>query len=135
MSDAERERLLSIFEALDAGAREGLLEFAEFLLARHGGVDAGGVRASEQPGDAGAAREIPRPKRIPRPENEAVVAAIKRLRRTYPMLDRNKMLNQVYTLMNQHVVEGRSAREVIDELEHVFEQAYRALTTGRDEMP
>ncbi len=35
------------------------------------------------------------------------------------------MRNEVYTLMNQHVLKGRPAQEVIDELKRVFERCYR----------
>jgi hypothetical protein len=121
MSD-DLERLREIFGALDASGRSTLLAFAEFLRTRAGSESApvAAVRASAQ-GCSESAAPVP----IPRPEKETVVAAIKRLRRTYPMLERNAMLNEVYTLMNQHVLEGRPAQEVIDELERVFEQCYR----------
>lgn len=121
MSD-DLERLREIFGALDASGRSTLLAFAEFLRTRAGSVTApvAAARASAQ-GYSESAAPVP----IPRPEKETVVAAIKRLRRTYPMLERNAMLNEVYTLMNRHVLEGRLAQEVIDELERVFEQCYR----------
>lgn len=116
MSD-DLERLREIFGALDASGRSTLLAFAEFLRTRAGSMTPPAVAARS------SAQERPEP--IPRPEKETVVAAIKRLRRTYSMLDRNAMLNEVYTLVNQHVLEGRPAQEVIDELERVFEQCYR----------
>lgn len=118
MSD-DLERLREIFGALDASGRSTLLAFAEFLRTRAGSVTAPAAAARS------SAQERSEPVPIPRPEKETVVAAIKRLRRTYSMLDRNAMLNEVYTLMNQHVLEGRPAQEVIDELERVFEQCYR----------
>ncbi len=118
MSD-DLERLREIFGALDASGRSTLLAFAEFLRTRAGSVTPPAAAARS------SAQERSEPVPIPRPEKETVVAAIKRLRRTYSMLDRNAMLNEVYTLMNQHVLEGRPAQEVIDELERVFEQCYR----------
>ncbi|GBE48141.1 hypothetical protein BMS3Bbin12_01316 [bacterium BMS3Bbin12] len=127
MSD-DLERLREIFGALDASGRSTLLAFAEFLRTRAGPMTspAAAVRSSaqERP-ESEPAAPVPVPVPIPRPEKETVVAAIKRLRRTYSMLDRNAMLNEVYTLMNQHVLEGGPAQEVIDELERVFEQCYR----------
>jgi len=121
MSD-DGERLLEIFGALDASGRSMLLAFAEFLRTRAGSVTppVAAARSAVQ-GRAESAALVP----IPRPEKETVVAAIKRLRRTYSMLGRNAMLNEVYTLMNQHVLEGRPAQEVIDELEQAFERCYR----------
>ena len=121
MSD-DGERLREIFVALDASGRSTLLAFAEFLWTRAGSMTppAAAARSAVQ-GRAEPVALVP----IPRPEKEAVVAAIKRLRRTYPMLNRNAMLNEVYTLMNQHVLEGQPSQEVIDELERVFERCYR----------
>jgi len=61
---------------------------------------------------------------IPRPDNESVVKAIKRLVATYPMLDRSEMLNETSALMTEHVMQGRDATEVIDDLETVFRTQY-----------
>lgn len=108
---ADDKRLRQIFERLDPQRRETLLEFAEFLDSR-----------TETP-----PAEIPEPEAIPRPEDESVVAAIKRLSASYPMLDRAKILHQTSGLMAQHVMQGRAAAEVIDELEVVFERHYRAM--------
>jgi hypothetical protein len=41
------------------------------------------------------------------------------------MLDKAKLLNETSALMAQHVMQGRPAEEVIDELEIVFEMHYR----------
>jgi 2-polyprenyl-6-hydroxyphenyl methylase / 3-demethylubiquinone-9 3-methyltransferase len=54
---------------------------------------------------------------MPRPAVESVVKAIKRLMATYPMLARDKLLNDTSALMTQHVVHKRPAVEIIDELE------------------
>ncbi|HQU16924.1 MAG: hypothetical protein B7Z66_00960 [Chromatiales bacterium 21-64-14] len=131
MSDDGRT-LQEIFESLDEPGRDALLAFAEFLRARGAGVLSPGVptaplEPAPQPGPA------VEPMPIPRPENEAVVAAVKRLRQTYPMLDRSKMLNEVYALMNLHMLQRRPADEVIDELEGVFAQYYRAWAASADE--
>jgi hypothetical protein len=56
---------------------------------------------------------------------ETVVMAIKRLTRTYPMLDRRKLIGRTSQLMAEHALQGRAAVEVIDELEMVFERYYR----------
>ncbi len=108
---ADERRLLRLFRAMSPERRVGLLDYADFLLAR------------EQPE---AASTPSRPLDIPRPERESVVKAIKRLRATYPMLDRAKLLHETSALMTQHLVHGRPAAEIIDELEQLFRQHYQA---------
>jgi len=112
----EEKRLLQLLRRLPPSDRETLLSFAEFLAARAPGPD------------------LPRePLPIPRPREEKVVHAIRRLRETYPMLDHGKMLNEVSQLMTQHVVQGRPAAEVIDELELLFRAHYERLQGGGGE--
>ncbi len=107
------KRLLEILERLPPEQAQQLLDYAEFLFARHGG------------------EEVPAaPLDIGRPADESVVVAIKRLRLTYPMLDPAKLLNETYDLMSQHVMRGRAAVEVIDELEALFRRHYEDLTRG-----
>lgn len=113
-SDAEA-RLLAIFRALDAGDRHALQAYAEFLAVR------GGMRAS----DATANVE-------PGPEGESVVMAIRRLTRSYPMVDRRKLIGQTSQLMAEHALQGRAAAEVITELEMVFEHHYRRTVAQRE---
>lgn len=108
---ADERRLLRLFRELSPSRQEGLLDYAEFLLAR------------AQP----EAAEVPsEPLSIPRPAQESVVKAIKRLRETYPMLDRAKILHETSGLMTQHLVHGKSAPDVIDELEAMFLRHYEA---------
>lgn len=103
-------RLLRIYRSLDAENQRTLAAFAEFLAARQGTGEVGSVQA-------------PRPE--PRPPDESVVAAIKRLSRTYFMLARNgALLSDVSTLMAAHVLRGRAAPDVIDELEVLFARGY-----------
>ncbi len=112
---AEQRRLIRLHGALDAAGRDQLLAFAEFLVERHGGD-----RASQP-------RPVPEPKQLPRPEGESVVAAIKRLSASYFMLDTTTLFNETSALMSAHLLQGRPAAEVIDELESLFEQCYRKL--------
>ena len=111
------KHLLDIFENLPPAQAAMLLEFAEFLAARQGQV-----ATPEEPEQVAAA--VPLPLDIPRPEKESVVKAIKRLAATYPMLDRSKMLNETSALMTQHIMQGRDATLVIDELEALFRSCY-----------
>jgi hypothetical protein len=116
-SSAER-RLLRSFRALDSDARETLLAFAEFLQSR------------ARPAEAFAA--VLEPVLEPRPQQESVVGAIQRLRRTYPMLDGGRMLNETSSLMAAHVLQGRAAAEVIDELEALFAARYDEYASRND---
>lgn len=109
MTQDER-RLLRLFRALPPAQRASLLDYADFLAAR-----------AEPQGDARASQA---PLEIPRPAEENVVKAIKRLRSTYPMLDSNKLLHETSSLMAQHVVHKRPSGEVIDELEALFRRHY-----------
>lgn len=113
MSDDSAKRLHEFFAQLPAVQREQLLDYAEFLVARHGAP--------------APAVPVPAPENIPRPAQESVVKAIKRLSATYPMVNRNKMLNETSLLMMQHVMHGRDAVEVIDDLEALFRAHYERL--------
>jgi hypothetical protein len=119
---AEQRRLLDLYATLGERDRQTLLAFAEFLAGR--GDEA--VPAEEP------ATEPAEPKLIPRPEEESVVAAIRRLSESYHMLDRALLLNETSSLMTAHVVRGRAAVEVIDDLEDLFAKHYR-IYLGDDE--
>lgn len=109
--DSTEKRLLKLFERLPEAERKTVLDFVEFLV----------ERLPPQ------VKEIPRPEPIPRPDGESVVKAIRRLSATYHMLDKAKMLNETSVLVAQHVMQGRAAQEVIDELEVLFEAHYKRL--------
>ena len=109
-------RLAEIAGRLPEEQQRTLLQFAEFLLA--------------QLPEAEADAPLPEPKDIPRPEQESVIKAMRRLSETYFMLERGPLLNETSTLMAQHVMHGRSAVEVIDELEAVFSRQYEKLRSS-----
>lgn len=113
---AQEKKLLQTFRQLPEAERASVLAFAEFLASR-------------------AARpDIPRePLPIPRPAEEKVIHAVRRLRETYPMLDHGKMLHEVSHLMTQHVMQGRPAKEVIDELELLFRAHYERMMGEQEE--
>lgn len=104
------QRLRKLFRELSETDQKTLLDFAEFLVNR------------DQPQEAEA---LPQPLEIPRPESESVVKAIKRLSESYFMLDKDHMINETSALMAQHIMQGRAATEVIDELEAVFSRHYQ----------
>ncbi len=109
---SEEKALLAHFRALPMAERDSLLAFAEFLAAR-----AAGQQDGKPP-------EVVEPVPVEAPENESVVAAIKRLSSTYPMLERAVLLNETSVLMTAHVMQGRGADEVIAELEALFSAQY-----------
>lgn len=127
-ASAHERRLLKILRALDAQDRATLIAFAEFLMA-------GGAGARSLAGDLEPAPAPPEPRHEPRPSRESVVAAIKRLRRVYPMLDPGEMLHETSALMATHILQGRDATEVVDELEGLFLSRYQSRLTGASAAP
>ncbi|QIK38289.1 hypothetical protein GWK36_10205 [Caldichromatium japonicum] len=123
LTSASRQRLLACWHRLAHAERETLLAFAEFLV----------NRAGVSPSDGAGA--IPTPQSIPRPPTETVIGAIRRLSQSYAMLDRDALLHEASALMSAHVLQGRPASEVIEELEALFArhyQHYRAKLIGQD---
>ena len=118
----DETRLLDLFNALAASDRQSLLDFAEFLQSR--------TREPNAP--VQAAPEKPAVQPLPRPSQETVVAALKRLSASYPMLDKSKLLNETSGLVTQHIIQGREPNDVIDELEAIFVHHYRRWR-GEDE--
>ena len=110
----DQKQLLSLYRRLSAADRDTLLSFAAFLAERAGAPD----DSPEPPAE---------PVGIPRPEQETVIAAMRRLTATYPMVEKDELLHEASGLMTAHVMQGRSAVEVIDELEVVFRRHYERV--------
>jgi hypothetical protein len=106
---SDERALLRHFRSLAAEQRHSLVDFAAFLAARSG-------RATAQP--------PAQPVDIPRPQTESVIKAVKRLTATYPMLDHGKLLHETSNFVGQHIMQGKPATEVIDELEVMFQRHY-----------
>jgi hypothetical protein len=116
-----QRHLLELFNRLEAADQASLLAFAEFLAAR----------APASPHIVPqAARSIPEPEAIERPAKESIVAGLKRLARTYPMLDKSEMLGATSDIVATHIMRGTDAAQVIDELEDIFAEHYRQLKSG-----
>lgn len=109
----DRQRLVKIFEGLNQQQKSSLLDFAGYLQQQS---------LTENPL---MEQEKQVPLDSPRPENENVVNAIKRLRASYFMLNADDLLNESSTLMAQFMLQGRQADEVIDDLEKVFQNYYK----------
>jgi len=105
------KKLLSQFQSLPDQAKQSLIDFCDFLSEQHRGYSL----------------EVQTPKNIPRPESESVVLAMRRLSDTYFMLNKDVILHQASDLMSQHVLQGRGAVEVIDDLESLFLKFYNEL--------
>lgn len=112
------KKLVKIFNQLATPERDMLLGFAEYLAQRSQTTSVDAVAQ--------------KPNIIPRPEKESVVAAIKRLSASYPMLDDPVLLNESSTLMSQHVMQGREAETVIDALESMFLRHYQQYQAEHD---
>ena len=109
-----KTRISKLLGQLPEAQQIQLLEFAEFLVERHPQKK----QVSSEPID------------IERPDSESVVSAMKRLRESYPMLDPEKLLHETSTLMGAHLMQGKPADEIIDELERVFRQHYEAFRSS-----
>ncbi|WP_430754919.1 hypothetical protein [Magnetovirga frankeli] len=124
-SSPEERELLRLYRELNGQDKASLRAFAAFLHQRF----------QEELGGAEPVRHEPRP--IPRPEEETVVGAIKRLSESFYMLDRSQMLHETSGLMTEHLLQGRDAMDVIDELEAMFQRHFanyqgQAKDQGRD---
>lgn len=111
-----KSRLIEILDSLPEKYASQLLDYAEFIFQRHGEDRAGLAKQA-----------------IDRPENESVVLAIKRLTKTYPMLEPASLFTETSGLMSESIVGGKPAKEVIDKLELLFQDRYKAVQSGLNE--
>jgi hypothetical protein len=118
MTVSPEQQLLELYRSLGPEDRATLQAFAEFLR----------QRAPSAP-DVNRALNvaIPEPAAIVRPPQESVVAGLKRLSRTYPMLSKTEMLNATSELVARHIMVGTDSAQVIDQLEDIFREHYRRL--------
>jgi len=111
---SSEKKLLALYNRLETSGQETLLAFAEFLSVRNAN------------GDTPEA-VLEKPQIIPRPETETVVAAIKRLSASYPMLEKPQLLNEASAIMTKHVMQGKEIEHAIDELEALFLRFYEEM--------
>jgi len=105
------DALVELYEAMDDERKRSLCDFADFLYARAEPIS----------------KEIPAPEDVPRPAQETVVGAVKRLKTRYHMVESMAVFSAASALMTDHMVKGRDVVEVIDEMELLFEEAYQKL--------
>lgn len=113
------KKLLASFNKLETPEQETLLAFAEFLTHRNSSEDL-------------PVAPLAKPQIIQRPETESVVAAIKRLSASYPMLEKPQLLNETSAIMTKHVMQGQEVEKAIDELEALFLQFYEEMVEEFD---
>jgi hypothetical protein len=113
----DEKKLLQVFRAMSPDQQTALQDYADFLVARD--------KTASPVAEAAAA--LAEPVDIPRPEEESVIDAVRRLSETYPMIDKEVLLHETTDLVSQHFTQGRPAEEVIDELQALFEKHYRSL--------
>jgi hypothetical protein len=117
-ANKHERKLIKIFKSLNDSNKEAFIAFGEFLLTRSDDLSVGHLKE-----DAVASEPVD----IPRPEGESVIKAIKRLSATYPMVDKENILHPISDLMTSHMISGRAAPEVIDDLQEVFLNEYQSL--------
>lgn len=107
----EEKVLLKNFRQLPKTQQQTLLDYAEFLSQRYA-IEAEPV--ADHPLD------------IPRPQEESVIKAVKRLSKTYPMLDSTKLFEKTSSFMMRNLMHGEACASLIDEMEIFFEEHYQA---------
>lgn len=116
----EERKLCKIYKQLSEVDRHSLLRFADFLL-----------NSQEETSEKSHSEPISsKPLDIPRPKKESVIKAIRRLTATYPMIDKDSLFEKTSTLMTEHVMQGRAADNIIDELEEIFAHKYKEFDNG-----
>ena len=120
MASAEQQ-LTELFKQLGASDQATLLDFAAFLACR---TPARPVAVRTEP------EAVPEPEIIERPAGETVVGALKRLSKSYPMLDKTVMLSATSELVATTIMQGSDPVGVIDELEVIFREHYEQLKSG-----
>ena len=114
----QERKLCKLYKTLNKADQHSLMSFAEFLAKRNQDLEDTQQAILATPLD------------IPRPENESVIKAVRRLKETYPMLNTDGMFDNISALMTSHIMEARPAESVIDELEALFAQYYEDFCNG-----
>jgi hypothetical protein len=122
LNDLE-QRLLAYLRQLSQVDAHALLRFAAYLAGDQNKLETT-ASLPETGADNTTPAQISQPQFIERPPNERVVDALKRLSTSYPMLEKKKLLDKASTLVAQHIMFAKPAKDVIDEIEKLFAEAY-----------
>ncbi|MCK5359651.1 MAG: DUF2281 domain-containing protein [Gammaproteobacteria bacterium] len=117
MSDVEKSLLKSLRQ-LPEVQQQTLLDYAEFLTQRYAVED---ELVLQQPVD------------ISRPAEESVVKAVRRLSKTYPMLESKEIFEKTSSFMMRNLMRGEGSETVIDEMEIFFSQSYKTYIDDKDQ--
>lgn len=120
----QEQKLLDYFRRLSAPDSHALLRYAEFM-ASPAASSTVTTTVEIETAVLETGTEIQKPQLIERPQNERVVDALKRLSSSYPMLEKKKLLDKSADFVAQHVMFGKPAKDVIDEIETMFATAYQ----------
>jgi hypothetical protein len=112
------KKLIEVFNQLNITDQSSILSFAEFLLSQSDFVVEPEV--------------LEKPTDIDRPVEENVIAAIKRLTATYPMIKKSGILDQAAKVMTDHMMHGKKAKLAINELELLFSEHYELYKKAFD---
>ena len=104
----DSKKLTELFARLPEQDQQSLLDFALFLTQKNKDVFT----------------VFPKPELMPREDGESVIAAIKRLKKSYSMLNMDTLIDETSSFMTQYMVQGRDLNEVIDDLEASFLKHY-----------
>ncbi|MBF0136557.1 MAG: hypothetical protein H7833_15945 [Magnetococcus sp. DMHC-1] len=111
--------LVSIWQHLAAPERKTLLQFAEFLLEKS--------RENMEPEPT-----LPvEPLDIPAPAGESAVKALKRLKKTYPMIETDFSLLEKASQILMEKVLGTPDKEVIEKMEDLFREQHQRWRAAR----
>lgn len=109
--NSDEKEILNLFKSLSEEDKTSIKSYLEFLSQKT-------IKKAETPAT---------PLNIPRPENETVVGAIKRLKKTYPMLESTKLLNHASEILTSHLLKGKKKEDAIVELEEYFQKSFDEL--------
>ncbi|MBF0427612.1 MAG: hypothetical protein HQL94_01705 [Magnetococcales bacterium] len=119
--DREKKQLLALWRELQPQEQKSVLQFAQFLASRQ-----------EKEGCEPLPPTIPdTPLPIPRPEVESAVAGLKRLKKSYPMIEADEQVLGEASRILMGKVMGASDAEVITQLETFFADRYQAWKARR----
>lgn len=124
LKQRKEKQLIRYYSSLNISDKETLLAFAEFLSSR----DLNESFDNKDNNNKNINNDVNHiiPLQIERPKNETVIKAIKRLTVTYPMVEKEKLLHSISDLITAHMMQGKKAEIVIDELEGLFFNEYES---------
>jgi len=104
----ESKKLSELFVKLPDADQQTLMDFALFLKQKNKDKQV----------------DFPIPKLEDRVDGESVIAAIKRLKKIYHMLNMDPLIDETSSYLTQYMVQGRDKNEVINDLEASFVKHY-----------